>query len=86
MSSHPECQEAVQNLYSLLDDELGPELKQKVERHFDECPDCFPLYRFEKSFCRFLKARDIAQTAPPELRRKVFELLLLEDENPDPGQ
>jgi anti-sigma factor (TIGR02949 family) len=85
MSSHTNCRDAVQNLYSLLDDELSPELKATVERHFEECPGCFPLYQFERSFCRFLRARVAAQTAPPELRRRVFERLLLENEPPDPS-
>lgn len=81
--SEPDCDHAVENLYALLDDELGPELKSRVRQHFDACPECFPLFRFEEAFSRFLKARLAAREAHPDLRRRVFERLLLEAKGPE---
>ena len=75
------CDQAVENLYALLDEELTPDVRQRVQQHFDECAHCFPLYRFERSFSRFLKARAGAFSAPVSLRRQVFEALLLESED-----
>lgn len=73
------CAEAVDNLYALLDEELTDDVRERVRLHFDNCPNCFPLYRFERSFSRFLKARKAASAAPTNLRRQVFEKLLLEN-------
>jgi len=81
------CAEAVDNLYALLDEELTAEVRERIQQHFDACANCFPLYRFERAFSRFLKARGAALSAPAGLRRRVFEALLLEsDESGSPGE
>ncbi len=77
------CADAVENLYALLDRELTIEVRQRVQQHFEACVDCFPLYQFERSFSRFLKARSAALSAPADLRRKVFQALLLQRNESD---
>jgi anti-sigma factor (TIGR02949 family) len=77
------CAEAVDRLYELLDKELTRAVEDEVRRHFEACPGCFPLYTFERNFKRFLEARTRASGAPEPLRRRVFERLLLEGDNPE---
>lgn len=74
------CDEAVDRLYELLDGELTPAVEKEVREHFEACRKCFPLFTFESNFKRFLSARAGARQAPPHLRRRVFEQILLEDE------
>jgi anti-sigma factor (TIGR02949 family) len=74
------CQEAVNRLYELLDQELTPAVQNEVRTHFETCRRCFPLYTFERNFKRFLEARTRVSGAPPHLRRQIFEQILLEDE------
>ncbi len=69
------CDEAVEQLYDLFDKELTPDMERQVRDHLEMCQRCFPLYRFELTFKRFLQARTRAQTAPPDLRRKIFDQL-----------
>ncbi len=77
------CNEAVDRLYEFLDEELTPAVQEEVRKHFDACRGCFPLYAFERNFKRFLEARTRVRGAPPHLRRKIFEQILLEDERPE---
>jgi anti-sigma factor (TIGR02949 family) len=76
-----DCAAAVDRLYELLDDELGPELEKKVRAHFEGCARCYPLYTFECNFRRFLLARTRVQGAPAALRRRIFEQIVLEGDD-----
>jgi anti-sigma factor (TIGR02949 family) len=77
-SGSDDCAEAIEHLYELLDNELTPELTERIRRHFASCPECFPRYEFESAFKRFLRARTASRAAPPDLRRRVFERILLD--------
>ncbi|MBI4503176.1 MAG: mycothiol system anti-sigma-R factor [Gemmatimonadetes bacterium] len=73
-----ECTEVVENLYGYLDEELTAEVKAAVRAHISQCPDCFDHCQFERAFLRFLEARSRAQNAPPELKKRIFEQILLD--------
>lgn len=75
-----ECHEAAEHLYELLDQELTPELEAAVRAHLDACKHCFSVYEYERAFKRFLEARTRTRGAPEQLKRKIFEQLLLEQE------
>ena len=70
------CPEAIEHLYSFLDEELTVDLKTEVLVHLEGCEGCFGHYEFERAFLLFLQARCKAQAAPPELRRRVFEQVM----------
>ncbi|MBI4420320.1 MAG: mycothiol system anti-sigma-R factor [Gemmatimonadetes bacterium] len=74
-----DCPEAVEHLYTYLDRELTPELEAAVRAHLEECAGCFGHFEFERAFLRFLEARSQAHRAPAELRRRVFEQILLDE-------
>ncbi|MBI4420091.1 MAG: mycothiol system anti-sigma-R factor [Gemmatimonadetes bacterium] len=73
-----ECEEAVEHLYTYLDQELTPELEAAIRAHLQECTGCFGHFEFEKTFLRFLESRSRAQSAPEPLRRRVFEQILFQ--------
>ena len=75
-----DCTEALDHLYDLLDRELSPELESAVREHLENCKHCFPLYKFETAFTRFLEAREQTQSAPAELRRRILNQLMQEPE------
>jgi len=78
-----DCDEAVEHLYTYLDEALTPEVQKAVRSHLEHCRDCFGHFEFERAFLRFLEARCRAQGAPPDLRKRVFEGILLDhDRNP----
>jgi anti-sigma factor (TIGR02949 family) len=72
-----ECAEAVEHLYGYLDEELTLEVQAAVRAHIGQCADCFDHFEFERVFLKFLEARSHAQKAPPELKKKIFEQILL---------
>jgi anti-sigma factor (TIGR02949 family) len=85
MSSGPkplDCHQAAEHLYELMDQELTPELEAAVRAHLDDCKHCFSVYEYERAFKRFLEARTRSRGAPEQLRRRIFEQLLLEQDSP----
>ena len=73
-----ECAEAVEHLYSYLDEDLTAEVRAAVKAHLKECPDCFGQFEFERAFLRFVEARTRAHEAPPAPKKKIFEQILLD--------
>lgn len=75
-----DCASVLAQLYEYLDAELDdPGTVEKIRAHLDKCRKCYPRYNFEKAFLRFVSDRGHT-SAPPELRRKIFQTLLEEEE------
>lgn len=75
-----DCDEALERLYEFLDGELTPAGEQAVRRHLKACAPCLRLYDFERAYLRFLTARAAARGAPPEMRRRILERLLFDED------
>ncbi|UCC83158.1 MAG: zf-HC2 domain-containing protein [Gemmatimonadota bacterium] len=74
-----DCGGVMAQLYEYLDGELDdPALQEKIRAHLEKCRRCYPRYNFEKAFLRFVSDRGHT-SAPPELRRKIFQTLLEEE-------
>lgn len=75
-----DCGGVMERLYEYIDGELDDDkLVEAIRQHLDMCKACFPRYDFERAFLRFISDKG-ANSAPPELRRKIFARLL-EEEN-----
>jgi mycothiol system anti-sigma-R factor len=74
------CREAIEELYSYLDEECSAEAQAAIRVHIEECADCFGQFEIERTFLLFIQARCKAKAAPPDLRKRVFERILLERE------
>ena len=51
----------------------------QIRDHLGKCNTCYPHFRHEEVFLRFLERRAQIEKAPPSLRRRIFKKLL-EDE------
>jgi anti-sigma factor (TIGR02949 family) len=71
------CPEAIEHLYSYLDRECTAETEAAVRVHIEQCSDCFGQFEFERAFLLFVKARSAARTAPTELKKRIFQEILL---------
>lgn len=76
-----DCGQVMERLYEYIDGELDdPDLVARIRAHLELCQRCYPRYRFEKAFLRFLA--QIRDGAPPHLRRRIFERILEEEARP----
>jgi mycothiol system anti-sigma-R factor len=74
-----DCGGVMAQLYEYLDGELDdPAVQEKIRVHLEKCRRCHPRYNFEKAFLRFVSDQGHT-SAPPELRRKIFDGLLEEE-------
>ncbi len=74
-----DCGGVMEQLYEYIDEELDDDaLVEKIRAHLELCQDCFPRYRFEKTFLRFLSEQG-RNSAPHELRHRIFQRLLEEE-------
>lgn len=69
------CSDALEQLWALIDQELGPEDADRVREHLDRCRSCYPHYDFDSAY-RQLLALQCRECAPAETRRKLFFKLL----------
>jgi anti-sigma factor (TIGR02949 family) len=72
------CNDALDQLWALIDQELCADDAECVQEHIERCTACFPHYDFGRAY-RQLVALQGRQEAPPELRRRIFMRLLEEE-------
>ena len=65
-------------MYEFLDGELTSDVDKKIREHLAVCQRCFPEFEYERVFLRFLERRTQIEKAPPSLRRRIFQALLIE--------
>lgn len=78
LSSMP-CNEVLERIYEFLDGELTPEVEQRIRQHLAVCRKCYPHFRHEEVFLRFLERRAMLLKAPPALRRRIMQMLVDEE-------
>ncbi|HBZ70671.1 MAG TPA: mycothiol system anti-sigma-R factor [Deltaproteobacteria bacterium] len=69
------CTEAVEKLWQYLDRELDSDTVAEIERHLQECRDCFSKAEFERHLRLILRRSCGCEQAPPELRARLHRLL-----------
>jgi len=69
------CNEAVEKLWQYLDRELDGEGAAEVERHLQECRECFSRAEFEQRLRALLRRSCGCEHAPAELRDRLHRLL-----------
>ncbi|HEX6309351.1 MAG TPA: mycothiol system anti-sigma-R factor [Longimicrobiales bacterium] len=71
------CSDALDQLWALIDSEIGPVDAERVREHLERCSHCYPQYDFDRAY-RELLALQCREQAPPALRRRIFMRLLEE--------
>ncbi len=69
------CEEALEQLWQYLDRELDAEVSGRLERHLQECRECFSRAQFEQKLRALLRRSCGEEQAPPELRERLRKLL-----------
>lgn len=74
-STAVDCRTAVGQLWDYLDEELSEERMLAIREHLMRCEHCLPHHEFARRFLEALKATREEELMPPEVRRRVMELL-----------
>ena len=69
------CHEALRLVHEFLDGELDGVSRAEVDAHFEMCRRCYPHLRLERRFREALLRACAGETAPPELRARVLDLV-----------
>jgi anti-sigma factor (TIGR02949 family) len=78
------CAQAIERIYEFLDGELTPQVEEGIRAHLAICRNCYPNFRHEEVFLRFLEQRARMEKAPPELRRRIMQMLMDEEAAREP--
>jgi mycothiol system anti-sigma-R factor len=70
------CDAVLERIYEFLDGELTSDVDEQIRAHLATCRTCYPHFRHEEVFLRFLERRAQIEKAPPSLRRRIFKRLL----------
>jgi len=73
------CEQALSLVQEFLDGELEQIPGAQVKAHFDACERCYPHLKLESAFRDAVTRATTGQTAPPELRAKLMELMARAD-------
>ena len=71
------CKDAMKRLWAFLDGELDAASEVKVREHLEMCRRCYPRYDFQRAYFRLMH-RLADEPEPPELRSRIFQVLLAE--------
>ncbi len=78
------CAEAIEKIYEYLDGELTPAVEEGIRAHLGVCRKCYPHFRHEEVFLQFVEQRARIEAAPPELRRRIMQMLVDEEASREP--
>lgn len=78
------CAQAIERIHEYLDGELTPEVEEGIRKHLAVCRQCYPHFRHEEVFLRFIERRAQIAEAPPELRRRIMQMLVDEEAAREP--
>jgi anti-sigma factor (TIGR02949 family) len=73
------CEDALAQLWDFLDGELHASDEARVRKHLEICSRCYPQYDFQRAYFEFTRRLRDRESVPPELRRRLFQTILLED-------
>lgn len=65
------CDEALAEIYLLLDRECGPERDAELRRHIEDCPPCLEEYGIDEQLKQLLARKCGGDHAPTELKSRL---------------
>ncbi len=69
------CHDALRLVHEYLDGELDGVPQAEVKAHFDMCQKCYPHLHLESTFRDAVRRAATVETAPPELKERLAQLL-----------
>lgn len=68
---HPDCAAVVAEVSLLLDGEVTPETRERLQHHLDECPTCLRHYGLEERIKKMIAVKCSGEKAPQYLYERV---------------
>lgn len=65
------CDEALAEIYLLLDHECSPDHENQLRKHIDDCPPCLEEYGIDEQLKQLLARKCGGDHAPDELKSKL---------------
>lgn len=65
------CDDALAEIYMLLDKECTPERDAELRRHIDDCPPCLEEYGIDEQIKQLLARKCGGEHAPAELKSRL---------------
>jgi mycothiol system anti-sigma-R factor len=69
------CLQVIEQLWQYLDHELDGESSNQLERHLQQCRECFSKAEFERQLRTLLRRSCGGEQAPSHLRERLSRLL-----------
>lgn len=66
------CKEFVDGISDFIDDDIDPELRERLQKHISECPNCWVVYDTTKKTIQVFKGMD-AQPLPEDVRSRLMK-------------
>lgn len=70
-SEQVNCDEALAEIYLLLDKECSPEHEAELRRHLDDCPPCLEQYGIDEQIKQLLARKCGGEHAPDGLKTRL---------------
>ena len=66
------CKEFVDGISDFIDDEIAPDLRERLKKHITECPNCWVVYDTTKKTIQVFKGME-AQPLPEDVRSRLVQ-------------
>ncbi len=73
------CEDALARLWEYFDGELSAAEGAEVRKHLEICNRCYPQYDFQRAYFEYTRRIRDRDRASPELRRRIFRMILEEE-------
>ena len=68
------CKDLLAELNTYLDDTVDPNLRQELQRHVNECPNCWVVVDTTQKTLKVFKGME-PQAIPPSIESRVMKVL-----------
>lgn len=75
-ASSPDCERALAEVYTFLDQELTDEMRVQIAAHLESCNPCFEAFDFEAELRMVISTRTQSVEVPENLRIRIEERLI----------
>lgn len=76
LSSGPDCEAALAEVYTYLDHELSEVEHERVLAHLETCGPCFEAFDFEAEFRMVVASKALSDDFPEGLRMRIMERIV----------
>lgn len=68
------CKQFLRDLNEYLDDTLDPEMRADLQRHVEECPNCWVMYDTTQKTLKVFKGME-PKAIPPDIEARLMAAL-----------